>query len=591
MEKDDVYTVIVKKFPLGKDSFGSDIYIYKPLEIQQGFISDDIFYNDNAREYHSIEDIMVKNKEFDEGYFLDLTKEELLEQYNIETEKEIYDFYNDLIENSFVLGYVDMDGMLTISTMNKDKLLEEDMFTIAYTGGDIVIPLENVKEVLSTGDMEQINQFVEALDVYKENIENMIIDQAHEEEEEQKEDLLSEEDKKEIAEELLKQQQMKEIEEAFAKEEAVTNISKEKIRELYKDLMSKVIGQEEAIETACYVIYKNARLKDGESKTNCIFVGPTGSGKSMIADTIGAFLKEKPLVHVDANSLSTTGYVGDNVEDCLSQLMVKADGNKFIAEHGIVVFDEVDKKGTKDNGDVGGKGVINQLLRFVEGQQYKVEYVLNNKKRQVIFDTTNLTVFACGAFPEVYDELINSKTEKPTMGFNGVVKTKEEIEKEKKDKINSIDISHEDLATKGKMGPEFTGRFIIAPLHRLTKDTLKDIITTSKASPLTREIKLLEEDDIVFYNDDKFVESIASKAYDEGTGGRGVKNSIEKVFKKIVKKTVLTMDDQYADEETGKTYLYGTADDEGNIIVKTKDGNNILEDEVKEKSKGKVLKL
>lgn len=591
MEKDDVYTVIVKKFPLGKDSFGSDIYIYKPLEIQQGFISDDIFYNDNAREYHSIEDIMVKNKEFDEGYFLDLTKEELLEQYNIETEKEIYDFYNDLIENSFVLGYVDMDGMLTISTMNKDKLLEEDMFTIAYTGGDIVIPLENVKEVLSTGDMEQINQFVEALDVYKENIENMIIDQAHEEEEEQKEDLLSEEDKKEIAEELLKQQQMKEIEEAFAKEEAVTNISKEKIRELYKDLMSKVIGQEEAIETACYVIYKNARLKDGESKTNCIFVGPTGSGKSMIADTIGAFLKEKPLVHVDANSLSTTGYVGDNVEDCLSQLMVKADGNKFIAEHGIVVFDEVDKKGTKDNGDVGGKGVINQLLRFVEGQQYKVEYVLNNKKRQVIFDTTNLTVFACGAFPEVYDELINSKTEKPTMGFNGVVKTKEEIEKEKKEKINSIDISHEDLATKGKMGPEFTGRFIIAPLHRLTKDTLKDIITTSKASPLTREIKLLEEDDIVFYNDDKFVESIASKAYDEGTGGRGVKNSIEKVFKKIVKKTVLTMDDQYVDEETGKTYLYGTADDEGNIIVKTKDGNNILEDEVKEKSKGKVLKL
>ncbi len=602
MEKDDVYTVIVKKFSLGKDVYGSDIYIYRPLEFQNGFISENIFYNDNGREYKSLEEISTISKEFDEGFYFAKTEEELKNELDVEGDSEIYKFYQNIVDNYSILCSVDMQGLLTITSSTITDIMDKACYTMDYDDGKVIVPVEDLNEVLKTGNIRAISDYVKTLYEFKGSIQRMEEEIRREQEEinqpdemtEEAENLndnkdLTEEEKRKKAEELLKEQKIKEMAEAFEREEQATTITKEQIKELYKDLMSKVIGQEEAIETACYVLYKNSKLKDGESKTNCIFVGPTGSGKSMIADTIGEFFKNKPLVHVDANSLSTTGYVGNNVEDCLTQLMMKADGNKLIAEHGIVVFDEVDKKGTKDNGDVGGKGVINQLLRFVEGQEYKVEYMVNNKKRTTVFDTTNLTIFACGAFPEVYDELIKKDVGGKVAGFTVTPRSNEEIEREKKEKYNTIEISHEDLATKGRMGPEFTGRFIIAPLHKLTVETLKDIMLNSKASALTREIQLLEEDNIIFNHDDSFIDTIAQNAYEEGTGGRGVKNSVEKVFKKVIKKTILTLDDDYVDEETGKIYLYGTTDEEGNLQVKAIDGTNLLEDQVKEKPK--VLKL
>ena len=589
MDKDDVYTIIVRKFPLGKDEYGNDIYIYRPLEFQTGFISEGIFYNDNAREYKSLIDISFVDKDLDEGYYMALTKEDLRDTYDVEDARDIYRLYQDIIENKLVVCLEEGEGIYTTTIIDKDSILSDidlgkALLYCYYSDGQVVVPIDDIKEIVETGDIEVIQDYINQLDEFQQNIDEFNF----EDDIEDKESALTEEDKREIAEEIMREQKRKEAEAAFQEEEEIS-ITKEQIRDLYKELMGKVIGQEEAIETACYVIYKNSRLKDGETKTNCIFVGPTGSGKSMIADSIGEVLKNKPLVHIDSNSLSTTGYVGANVEDCLSQLMVKADGNKNIAEHGIVVFDEVDKKGTKDNGDVGGKGVINQLLRFVEGQQYTVEYIQGGKKRSTIFDTTNLTVFACGAFPEVYDDLISKNVNKNTIGFGTSVKSKEELEEERKESFNTIEISQEELALKGIIGPEFTARFIIAPLHKLSRDNLKEIMTKSTASPLTRQVQLLNEDNIIFCSDEKFVDTIASDAYKEGSGGRGVKNTLDKVFKKVIKKAVFTLDDSLVDEETGNVYLYGTADDDGNLQVITATGENLLEDKPI-KSKIKELK-
>jgi ATP-dependent protease Clp ATPase subunit len=116
----------------------------------------------------------------------------------------------------------------------------------------------------------------------------------------------------------------------------------------------------------------------------------------------------------------------------------------------------------------------------------------------------------------------------------------------------------------------------------------------SKASALTREVQLLEKDDIVFDHDDKFIDVIATKAYEQGMGGRGIKNNLEEIFTTVFSKVVLNEKPEYIDEETGKIYIYGTADDEDNIQIITANGENLLEEEepiVKEESTTKVLKL
>ena len=595
------YSIIVKKFNLGKDDGLKDLFIYKPVEIVFGMVDDDdIFINENGREYKNIVNVSFGDKsDEDEGYFLCLTEKEAEETFGTTDEEEIYGYYEDLLFNKILIGVEGEEQSCYINIVDKEIIKNLDSHLIGFSGNDAIIPMKQFEEVLETNDLDKVKQFFNQITTIKQELDNSIEEALNKEDDDKlsedeidglnKEKALSEEDKKELEEEMIKSAKEQELEEIFlGEDEYSVEFKRKKIKELYKRLHEVVIGQDDAIDTVCYTIYKNSKLKDGEKKTNCILVGPTGSGKSLLLETIA---KEygMPIVHVDSNSLSTTGYVGDNVEDCLGQLMTKADGNQIKAEHGIVVFDEVDKKGTSDNGDVGGKGVINQLLRFVEGQDYNVDYVLNNRKRHCVFNTTNLTVFACGAFPEIYDKLLKKKTSGNNIGFNVTVKSEEEKKKERTKQLESLNITQEDIGTIGKMGPEFAGRFIVASLHKLTKEDLVNIMKNSKESPLLRESQLLEEDDVVLYNDDKFVEKIAEDAYNSGTGGRGVRNTIESLFKIINKKVIF--EDSLKREDNGKIYLYGTVDDEGKLCILGNDGSvNILEDK-KAKSKGKTYKL
>ncbi len=681
MEKEDVRTIIVKKFSLGKDIFGSDIYIYRPLEIQVGFISEGIFYNDNAREYKPIEDISFIDKECDEGYYLPLTREELEKQYGLETDRDIYLFYQDFMENKVLVCYKETEDKIKVNIYDKEDLLDATNFDKKIQE-ELIVPLEDIKEVLKTGNIKLINEYFEKLELIKKKKEKQA--KLIQKEESKKPVVnkiekpskpktkvnndLTDKQREDLAEEIIRQKKEQELAELFAKEEAAITITKKQIQAFHKELKSKVIGQDDAIDKICYVLRNNAKLEDGEPKSNILFVGPTGSGKSMIANLVAQFFKDKPVVHADANSMSTTGYVGDNIEDSLAQLMVKANGNQLIAEHGVLVIDEIDKKNTKNNDDVGGRGVLNKLLRLSEGQDYKVEYVLNNKKRTTIFNTTNLTVLACGAFPEIYEDELNEdeqienekiikrnellneeveirleeinkeKTVRNQMGFLSEKKTAEEMEKERKEirketekrirerkeelreksreeekqeierirerqkelekevseKNQTLKVEPEEVAKKGKMGREFVGRYLVATLSRLSIDNLKDLMIKSKASALTREVQLLEKDDIVFDHDDKFIDVIATKAYEQGMGGRGIKNNLEEIFTTVFSKVVLNEKPEYIDEETGKIYIYGTADDEDNIQIITANGENLLEEEepiVKEESTTKVLKL
>ena len=591
MDEEDIefyFSLIVKKFYLGKDENMKDLFIYKPVEIVYGILDDDeVFINDNGREYKSIVDLSFGEKsDEDEGYFLCVSESQAEEAFGTSDPEEIYNYYENVLSNGVLIGVEGDNNNCYISIVDKELIKHINSQSIGFSGDDAIIPMKDLEEVLKSDDLDTIKAYFNNLSSIKEEVDKQIEEALNAEDDEElsedekdglkKEKALSEEEKQKLAEEMIRDAKEHELEEIFAGQEDIYSpeYKRKKIKELYKKLHEIVVGQDDAIDTVCYTIYKNTKLKDGEKKTNCILVGPTGSGKSLILEVL-AKEYDMPVVHVDSNSLSTTGYVGDNVEDCLSQLMTKADGDKVKAEHGIVVFDEVDKKGTSDNGDVGGKGVINQLLRFVEGQEYNVDYIVNNRKRHCVFNTTNLTVFACGAFPEIYEELLKKNSKGNGIGFMSKVRTEEEKKAEEKKQLENLNISQEDIGTIGKMGPEFAGRFIVAPLHKLTKDDLVNIMTTSKESPLVRESQLLSEDDVEFYNDSQFVEKIAEDAYKSGTGGRGVRNTIEAIFKTINKKVIF--EDSVTRSEDGKIYLYGTVDEEGKVCILTGDGSiNLL---------------
>lgn len=602
MDEEDLefsFSLIVKKFNLGKDENMKDLFIYKPVEIVFGIVDEEgNFINDNGREYKSIVDLsFLEKSDVDEGYFLCVSESEAEEAFGTTDEEEIFSYYEEILYNKLMIGVQGEDNNCFISIIDKELLKNLDSHALGFSGDDAIIPMKDLEEVLKTNDLETIKEFFNHVSTIKEEVDKSIEEALNADEELSedekdglnKENALTEAEKKKLEEEMIHDAREHDLEEVFLGEDNYSPEAKrKKIKELYKKLHEIVIGQDEAIDTVCYTIYKNSKLKDGEKKTNCILVGPTGSGKSLILEVL-AKEYDMPIVHVDSNSLSTTGYVGDNVEDCLSQLMTKADGDLRKAEHGIVVFDEVDKKGTSDNGDVGGKGVINQLLRFVEGQDYNVDYVLNNKKRRCVFNTTNLTVFACGAFPEIYEKLIKKNSSGNGIGFNSIVRNEQQKKEEEKRQLEKLNITQEDIGTIGKMGPEFAGRFIVAPLHKLTKEDLINIMNHSKESPLLRESQLLSEDDVELYNDNQFVEKIAEDAYNSGTGGRGVRSTIESIFKIINKKVIF--EDSLEREENGKIYLYGTVDEDGNLCILGNDGSVNLLDDKNTKTKGKVYKL
>ena len=571
------YSLVVRKFNLGKDDGLKDLFIYKPVEIVFGIMGEnDTFINDNGREYKNIVDIsFIDKSDEDEGYFLCMTESEAEKEFGSDDPEEVYGYYEELLYNKVFIAVEGESNSCYITVVDKEVLKNIDAHTIGFSGDDAIIPMKDIEDLLEMDDLEFIKDYLIHITSVRDEIDRQIDEALNDDrnqtltDDENKEDALTEEEKKQLEEDILRDAKENGYEDIYSPE-----YKRKRIKNLYKRLHEIVIGQDEAIDTVCYTIYKNTKLKDGEKKTNCLLVGPTGSGKSLILEILGKEY-DMPVVHVDSNSLSTTGYVGDNVEDCLAQLMIKADGNQKKAEHGIVVFDEVDKKGTSDNGDVGGKGVINQLLRFVEGQDYNVDYILNNKKRHCIFNTTNLTVFACGAFPEIYEQLLKKNTPGKGIGFMSPVKNEDEQKEDRKKQLEKLNISQEDIGTIGRMGPEFAGRFIVAPLHKLTKDDLVNIMNNSKESPLTRESQLLEEDDIKFYNDDKFVEKIAEDAYNSGTGGRGVRSTIESIFKIINKKVIFEDAVERADD--GNIYLYGTVDEDGNLCIIGSKGNiNLL---------------
>ena len=286
------------------------------------------------------------------------------------------------------------------------------------------------------------------------------------------------------------------------------------VRSIKKYIDEIVIGQEEAKRDAIQTIYMNSKMTSSSNKNSCLLLGPTGSGKTLIVETIGAYL-DKPCVSIDTTQLTMPGLKGAYIEDYLIRLIDNAKGDINKAMEGIVIFDEIDKKGSDSNSDVSGKGVLNTLLAFIQGTVYDFEY----KKRLVHFDTSKLTVYATGAFTDV-----NMEISKNSIGFNTIKESNEDI------KYSKLDV--DDLSKIGGIPIELLGRFsTITQLSGHTRESLRKIILNSKESALLSEKEKLALDDIILSWTDDYIDALATHALKLKAGARSIKKAIETSIK------------------------------------------------------------
>ena len=312
--------------------------------------------------------------------------------------------------------------------------------------------------------------------------------------------------------------------------------------EIKKNLDDYVIGQEAAKKTLSVAVYNHYKRLQSNSnkdkddvelqKSNIVMVGPTGSGKTLLAQTLAKFL-DVPFAIADATSLTEAGYVGEDVENCLLKLIQAADFDIAKAERGIIYIDEIDKIARKSENpsitrDVSGEGVQQALLKILEGTEANVPPQGGRKhphQEMLQIDTTNILFICGGAFDGIEKTIRSRRTEK-NMGFGA------DIHKKNEESVEELlkEIIPTDLQKFGLI-PELIGRLpVLVTLNPLDEEAMVHILTEPKNALVKQYQKMLDMDEVKLTFTDDALKAIAEEALRRKTGARGLRSIIERIM-------------------------------------------------------------